>query len=83
MLFQVLVNVFFFFLKIVIWIGIALAAIPLAIFTLFMSIFPDFTSDPGFWFWALFAITNIVAYYFLWKPIVWIVTTITVLFEGA
>ena len=83
MLFQVLLNVFFFLLKIAIWIAIALAAIPLGFFLLFSNFFPDFTSDAGFGFWLCFGIVNIIAYYFLWRPIVWTITGITVLFEGA
>lgn len=82
MLAQVLINIFFFLLKIVVWVGIAFAAIPLGILMLFLSIFPEFTNDGGFWFWVVFIPLNVVAYYFLWKPIVWIVTTITALCEG-
>lgn len=69
------------FLKLVLWVVIAFAVIPFGIFVLFLNIFPDLTPN-GFWFWAVFASFNVIAYYFLWKPVVWVVTTITESCEG-
>lgn len=82
MLAEVIIKIFFFFLKIAVWVGVAFAAIPLGILFLFLAIFPDFTNEGGFWFWVVFVPLNLVAYYFLWKPILWIVGGITALCEG-
>lgn len=81
MLIQLFLNIFSFFLKIVLWLVIGFAAIPFGTYVLFLNIFPNFTSEGGFWFWGIFAPLNMAAFYFLWSPILWTVHTITALFE--
>lgn len=83
MLMQLLLDVIFFLFKITIWALLAVVIIPLGILILFMNIFPDFAHDGNFWFWLVFVLFNGVAYYFLWKPILWTVSNITMLFEAA
>ena len=58
-------------LRIIIWLVMAAAAIPYSILVLFLNLFPEFTEEAGFWFWISFVSLNVVAYFFLWKPIVW------------
>lgn len=82
MLAEALMKIIFFFLKIAIWIAIALAVIPFGIFVLLANIIPEVAYEGGFWFWALFVPLNLVAYYFLWKPIVFVIGAITALCEG-
>lgn len=82
MLSQVLYNFFAGLFKIAVWVFVAFAAIPFSIFVLLLSFFPDFTNEADFRFWIFFASLNAIAFYFLWKPVVWIVTTITALCEG-
>lgn len=77
MLIRLLLNIFALFLKIALWVVITFAVIPLGIFILFLYIFPDLAHDGSLQFWAVFTILNIVASYFLWKPVHWVVTTIT------
>jgi hypothetical protein len=43
---------------------------------------PVFTHDNGFGFWTVFGIFTIIAYVLLWKPILWIVGTISILGAG-
>ena len=82
MLFQVLLNVIIFFIKIAVWILFALVLVPTGIFMLMQNMFPIFTQDASFWFWIVFAIITIIAYFILWKPIVWIVGVVSVLGAG-
>lgn len=72
MLFQLLLDFIFFLLKIVLRIVGGLCLVPFGLYMLFLEVFTDFTNGGGFWFWSIFAIVTIVAYYILWKPIVWI-----------
>ena len=57
----------------------AAAAIPYSILVLFLNLFPEFTEEAGFWFWISFVSLNVVAYFFLWKPIVWTISVISAL----
>lgn len=82
MLFQVLLNIIAGFLKFAMWVFAALVAVPYGIFMLLHKMFPVFTQDASFWFWSVFAIFTIIAYVVLWKPILWIVGTISVLGAG-
>ena len=82
MLFQVLLNIIVFFLKFVMWVFAALVAVPFGIYMLLHKMFPVFTQDASFWFWSVFAILAIIAYIILWKPIFWIVGSISVLGAG-
>lgn len=76
MLFQRFLGLFFFFLKVAIWV-----VIPFGNLVLFLNLFPDFTYVENFWFWIVFALLNIIAFYMLRKPVHWVVSAITVLFE--
>lgn len=60
----------------------AFTLIPLGVLVLFLNILPDFTMNASVWFWTVFGILNAIAYYFLWKPILQIVSNITVLIKS-
>jgi hypothetical protein len=83
MLFQVLLDIFFFFLKCIVWFLLVLAGIPFGIFMLLNKWFPVFTQEEGFLFWSIFSILSIIGFIVLWKPIMWIVGTLQVLKAGA
>ena len=72
MLFQILLNIIFFILKIALRFIGTLVLIPFGIYWLFLEFFTDFANEGSLWFYSVFAIANLVAYYFLWKPIMWI-----------
>lgn len=82
MLFQLILNIIVFFLKIAMWIGLAVLAIPAGIYALMKNFFPIFVQDASAWFWIIFSIIVFVAYFVLWKPIVWLVGGISVLSAG-
>ena len=82
MLFQVLLNIIVFFLKMALWISIAVVAIPAGIYLLLLDQFPSFVLAYGFGFWSVFLILTIVAYVILWKPILWIVGVVGILGAG-
>lgn len=82
MLLQVLSNIIVIILKFAIWVVVAVAAIPFGVFMLLKNLFPLFTQDAGFWFWSLFGILTVVVYVILWKPILWIIGTVSVLGTG-
>lgn len=81
MLLQTLRRIFSVILKAAVWLVMAGAAIPYFILVLFLNLFPDFTHAADPWFWAAFIPLNIIAYYFLWKPILWTIKVITTLGE--
>lgn len=60
-------------LSFVMWVFFAIVAIPSGIFILLNKWFPVFSHDQGFMFWTVFGIITIVAYFVLWKPILWII----------
>lgn len=82
MLLQVLQDIFFFLFKVGIWI-LTFVVIPLGIFILSLILFPDFSHDADLWFWVVFGLLNIIAYYVLWKPILWVIGRLSFLFRGA
>lgn len=82
MLFQLLLNIIVFFVKFVVWVLVALVAVPYGILMLFHSMFPVFTQDASGWFWTAFSVCTILAYLVLWKPILWIVGAVSVLRIG-
>ena len=82
MLLQVLSNIIVVILKFAMWVVVAIVALPYGIFMLLQELFPLFTQDGGFWFWSLFGVLTIVAYVILWKPILWIIGTVSVLGTG-
>lgn len=82
MLFQVLMNIVAVFLKFAIWVVLALVAVPYGVFIVLWKTFPTFTTDGSFWFWSVFSILTIIAYVILWKPLLWIVGTISALGAG-
>lgn len=82
MLFQFLLNIIVFFLKMALWISFAVLAIPFSIYMLLLDQFPSFVLEYGFSFWSVFSILTIVAYIVLWKPILWIVGVVGVLGAG-
>lgn len=81
MLFQVLMNIFSFLIKVVFRIVFAFLAVPFGIYMLLMNQFPEFVLEYGFGFWSVFVVLNIIAYIILWKPILWIVSSLSVLGE--
>lgn len=81
MILQVLLNILVLLFKLALWLLIAFAVIPFGIFVLLLNIFPDLITY-DIWFWVAFATLNVVAYYFLWKPVIWTITTITELCVG-
>lgn len=81
MLFQVLMNIFSFLIKVVFRIVFAFLAVPFGIYMLFMNQFPEFVLEYGFGFWSVFVVLNIIAYIILWKPILWIVSSLSILGE--
>jgi hypothetical protein len=66
----------------VMWVIVAIVAIPSGVFILLNKWFPVFSHDLGFWFWSVFGIVTIVTYVVLWKPLLWIIG-IFQLFGGA
>lgn len=82
MLFQLILNIIVFFLKIAMWIALAVLAIPAGIYALMNNFFPAFVEDANAWFWIIFSIIVFVAYVILWKPIIWLVGGISVLSAG-
>lgn len=81
MLLRVLLNIIVFFLKIITWIVSILFLIPVGVYLLLNRLFPIFTHEASFWFWSVFVTVSIIAYIVLWKPIVWIVSIVSVLAE--
>ena len=82
MLFQVLMNIVAVFLKFALWVIFALVAVPFGVFIALLKMFPIFTNDGSFWYWTVFSILIVIAYVILWKPILWIVGTISALGAG-
>jgi len=82
MLFQLILDIIVFILKMVLWVVMGLVAIPFGIYMLLQHLLPIFTHEASFWFWALFAACTLVAYYVLWKPLLWIVGVVSVLGAG-
>lgn len=79
MLFQLLLNVIVFLLKMGIWAVFAFAAVPFGIYMALHNLFPIFTADATFWFCSVFGLLTNVVYFILWKPILWIVGTVSIL----
>ena len=82
MLYQVLSTIIVSILKFLMWILVSIVAVPYGVFMLLQELFPIFTQDAGFWFWSVLGLITIVAYVILWKPILWVVGTISVLGAG-
>ena len=82
MLFQIILNIIAFFLKIALWIAAGLLAIPFAIYYMLNEFFPSFVNEANAWFWIVFSILTFVAYFILWKPIVYIAGVVNVLGAG-
>jgi hypothetical protein len=82
MLFQLLLNVVAFLLKLALWILIAIVAIPMLIYGSFQRLFPLFVHDASVWFWISFGIVTLLAYYILWKPILWLIGCLGILSAG-
>lgn len=83
MLFQILLNIVVSLIKFVVWVVVALLAIPFGIYMFLINNFPEFTLAYGFSFWAVFSILSIIGFVLLWKPIMWVVGGIQVLGAGA
>lgn len=81
MLFEILLNILAFFIKVAFRVLVAFLAIPFGVFMLLHKLFPVFSQDASFWFWSVFGILTIIAYFLLWKPILWIVGGLSVLGE--
>lgn len=82
MLFQIILNIIAFFLKIALWIAAGLLAIPFGIYYMLNEFFPSFVNEANAWFWIVFSILTFVAYFVLWKPIVYIAGAVNVLGAG-
>lgn len=82
MLFQVLLNIFAFFVKLAAYVIVCLVAIPFGIYMLLIENFRSFVLEYGFGFWSVFIILTVIAYIILWKPILWLVGTLGVLGAG-
>jgi hypothetical protein len=82
MLFQVLLNIIVFLLRMALWIIMALVVIPFGIYMLLLDQFPTFVLAYGFGFWSVFFILIIIAYVILWKPILWVVGVVGILGAG-
>ena len=82
MLFQVLLNIIVFLLRMALWIIMALVVIPFGIYMLLLDQFPTFVLAYGFGFWSVFSILTIIAYVILWKPILWVVGVVGILGAG-
>jgi hypothetical protein len=83
MLFQLLLDVIAFLIKILLWVVVAVAAIPVGIFYLLNEVFPVFTHDGGFWFWAVLGTLSLAGFIVLWKPILWVSATMQALLLGS
>ena len=75
-------NIVAVFLKFALWVIFALVAVPFGVFIALLKMFPIFTNDGSFWYWTVFSILTVIAYVILWKPILWIVGTISALGAG-
>ena len=82
MLFQVVLNIIAFFVKLAVWIAVAFLAVPFGIYMFLINYFRSFVLEYGFGFWSVFTVLTIIAYIILWKPILWIVSSISVLSAG-
>lgn len=82
MLFQIILNIIAFFLKIALWIAAGLLVIPFGIYYMLNEFFPAFVNEANAWFWIVFSILTFVAYFILWKPIVYIAGAVNVLGAG-
>ncbi len=82
MLFQVLMNIITFFVKLAVWIAVAFLAVPFGIYMFLINQFRSFVLEYGYGFWSVFIILTLIAYIILWKPILWIVGSISVLGAG-
>ena len=82
MLFQVLLNIIVFLLRMALWIIMALVVIPFGIYMFLLDQFPTFVLTYGFGFWTVFSILTIIAYVILWKPILWVVGVVGILGAG-
>ncbi len=60
-------------LSFILWVFIAVIAIPIGVFMLLNKWFPDFTQELGFWFWCVFGSVTILLYRILRKPLLWII----------
>ena len=82
MLFEIILNIIAFFLKVALWIAAGLLAIPAGLYYLLYEFFPNFVNEANAWFWIVFSILTFVAYFILWKPIVYIAGAVNVLGAG-
>jgi hypothetical protein len=82
MLFQVLLNIFAFVIKLAAYVIVCLVAIPFGIYMVLIENFRSFVLEYGFGFWSVFIILTLIAYIILWKPILWLVGTLGVLGAG-
>lgn len=82
MLFQVLLDIIVFFIKYVVRVVFALAAVPFGVFMLLNEMFPAFSQGLDFWFWSAFSVLSLIGFVLLWKPILWIMGALSVLGAG-
>ncbi len=82
MLFQVLLDIIVFFIKYVVRVVFALAAVPFGVFMLLNEMFPAFSQGLDFWFWLAFSVLSLIGFVLLWKPILWIMGALSVLGVG-
>lgn len=80
MLFEVLMNIVVFILKFALRFVLGLLLVPFGVFMGLVKFFPDF--HQGTWWTIVWAVITIVAYYILWKPILWITGLSVILGAG-